>query len=80
MSALCEREILCEYMGHRQGPTRHGRYYKNPCDWKMPAGKQRRYVTVPFRWIVVAAKDLEGVITEQETKSLGYVASLDPRA
>ena len=26
MSALCEREILCEYLGQRQGSARHGRF------------------------------------------------------
>ena len=68
VSALCEREILCEYMGQRQGPARHKRYHQNPCELQIPPGKTRNCVAVSFRWTCVGAKDLEPVLTDQQNK------------
>ena len=68
VSALYEREILCDYPGQRQGSARHGPYLSNSCDWKLSYGQKRFAASVCFRWSVVGATDLELVITEQQRK------------
>ena len=81
MSALCEREISCEYLGQRQGPARHGRYYEKPCDWKLASGQPRRYVAVCVSaGLLLALRIWKESSPSRKTKTLGYVASLDPRA
>ena len=68
-SAICEREVSCEYLGQRKGRAPTEKYLQHPSDWKVAAGKERRTVAVCFRWSLVGSADLKPVITEQENKA-----------
>ena len=68
LSAFCEREISCEYLGQRTGSGHRIVYQKHPSEFKIQSGKTRICVAVCFRWTLVGAKDLEPVLTEQENK------------
>ena len=46
LSAICEREVSCEYLGQRKGRAPTEKYLQHPSDWKVAAGKERRTVAV----------------------------------
>ena len=68
LSAVCEREVSCEYLGQRKGRPPSEKYLKHPSDWKVAAGKSRKTVAVCFRWSLVGSVDLKPVITEQQNQ------------
>ena len=65
MSAVCERQISCEYLGQRHGPAHRACYRKSPSEWKVKPGEKASRVALYFRCTVVGSPELEPVLTVQ---------------
>ena len=70
MSAFCERQISCEYLGQRHGPTHRACHRKSPSEWKVKPGERASKVEVYFRWTVVGSPELEPVLTVQRNDNV----------